>query len=73
MATNRQPSAPQTNSWENWHEDEIVEELHRHRAELAERFDYDLRRLYEYYSSVPIDPQISHADIQPATAKRSEK
>ncbi len=73
MATNRPPSVHPTNSWENWHEDEIVEELHRHRAELAQRFDYDLARLYEYYSSVPIDPQIPRADIQPATAKRPEK
>lgn len=70
MATNRLPSAPQTNSWENWHEDEVVEELHRHRAELAEHFDYDLKRLYEYYSSISIDPQIPRADIKPVTPKR---
>ena len=61
MATNRLPSAPQM----NWHKDEIVEELHRHRAELAERFDYDLERLYEYCSSIPIDPRMRRADIEP--------
>lgn len=70
MATNRLPSVPQMNSWEKWHEDEIVEELHRHRADLAERFDYDLESLYEYYSSVPIDPQMKRANIQPVTPKR---
>ncbi len=69
MATTRLPSAPQTNSLENWHKDGIVEELHRHRAELAERFDYDLERLYEYYSSVPIDAQMRRANIKPITPK----
>ena len=72
MATNRLPSAPQTNSWENWHEDEIIEELHRHRAELAERFDYSLESLYEYYSSLPIDPQVPRANLQPVSRKLSE-
>ncbi len=70
MATNRLPSAPQTSSRESWHEDELVEELHRHRAKLAERFDYDLKHLYEYYSSIPIDPKIPWADIKPVTPKR---
>ena len=60
MATNRLPSAPLMNSW---HEDELVEELHRHRAEIAARFDCDLERMYEYYSSVPIDPEAPRADI----------
>lgn len=67
MATNHRPSAPRTNSWEEWHEDEIVEELHRHRVEIAERFDCDLDRIYEYYSSVPIDPSMPRANIQPVT------
>lgn len=40
MTTNRLLSVPQTNSWENWHENEFVKELHRHRAELTECFDY---------------------------------
>ena len=70
MDTNHLSSVPQTNSWENWHDDEIVEELHRHRAELAERFEYNLERLYEYYSSVPVDPRIARADIQPVTPNR---
>ncbi len=69
MATNRLPSAHQTNSLKNWHKDEIVEALHRHRAELAERFNYDLERLYEYYSSVPIDPRMQRANIQPVKPK----
>jgi hypothetical protein len=51
------------NSLESWHKDKIVEELHRHRAELAARFDYDLKRLYEYYASVPISPRRRRAGI----------
>ncbi len=74
MATNHRSSAPQTNSWEeDWHEDELVEELHRHRAEIADRFDGDLGRMYEYYLSVPVDPQAPRAHILPATPKRPEK
>ncbi len=69
MATNHQPSVPPTNSWEKWHEDEIVEELHRHRAELAECFDYSLERLYEYYCSISIDPQVPCMNIQPISHK----
>ena len=64
MDTKRLPSARPTNSW---HEDEFVEELHRHRADVAERFDYDLERMYEYCSSVPIDPEAPLADIRPVT------
>lgn len=67
MATNHLPSAPQTNSWENWHEDELLEELHRHRAEIAERFDCDLERMYDYYFSVPLDPKITRAVARPIT------
>ncbi len=44
-----------------------MEELHRHRADVAERFDYDLERMYEYCSSVPIDPEAPLADIRPVT------
>jgi hypothetical protein len=73
MATDRLSSAPPTNCSANWHKDEIVEELHRHRAELAERFDYDIDRLYEYYASVPISPRMRRANIQPVTPKHSEK
>ena len=73
MATNRLPSAPRTNSSENWHKDEIVEELHRHRAELAARFDYDLKRLYEYYASVPISPRMRLAKIPLVKPKRTPK
>ena len=67
---NHLQSAPRTNSWETWHEDEVVEELHRHRAGIADRFDYNLDRMYDYYLSVPIDPQVSRADIPPVTRKR---
>jgi hypothetical protein len=70
MATNRRPSAPRTNSSENGPKDTIVEELHRHRAELAARFDYDLERLYEYYASVPISPRMRRIEIQPVEPKR---
>jgi hypothetical protein len=69
MATNHLPSAPPTNSWEAWHEDEMVEELHRHRGEIAQRFDCNLERMYEYYFSVPIDSHVPRADIQPVTPK----
>jgi hypothetical protein len=70
MATNRLPSAPRTSSSESWHKDEVVEELHRHRAELAARFDYDLKRLYEYYASVPISPRMQRAEISLVKPKR---
>jgi len=69
MATNHRSSVPQKNSGEAWHEDELVVELHRHRAEIAERFDCNLERMYEYYFSVPIDPQAPRADIQPVPLK----
>jgi hypothetical protein len=71
MATNHQPSAPRTNSSESWHKDEMVEELHHHRAELAARFDYDLERLYEYYASVPISSRMRRAEIPPREPKRT--
>ena len=69
MATNQPPSVPPTNLWEGWHEDEVVEEIHRHREEIARRFDYDLERLYEYYSSVPFSPDVRRWDGPPATRK----
>ena len=72
MGTNRLPSAHQTNSWENWPDGEILEELHYHRAELAQRFDYSLEHLYEYYSSVLIEPEIPRLDMQQERAKRSK-
>jgi hypothetical protein len=71
MATNRRPSAPRTSFSESWHRDEIIEELHHHRAELAARFDYDLERLYEYYASVPISPRMRRIEIQPVEPKRA--
>ena len=73
MATNQRSSVPPTNLWEGWHEDELVEELHRHREEIANRFDGNLERMYAYYSSVPIDPNVRHADIQPATRSSPKK
>ena len=73
MATNQQPSVLPTNSWEGWHEDELVEELHRHREKIANRFNCNLDQMYEYYSSVPIDPKIRRSDIQPATPSSREK
>ncbi len=73
MATNQQQSVPPTNLWEGWHKDEFVEEIHRHREEIANRFDCDLERMYAYYSSVPIDLNIRRADIQPATPSSQEK
>ena len=48
MATNRQPYVPPRNSSEILRDD-IVEEIHAHRAELAAEFDYDLERLFRYY------------------------
>ncbi len=50
-----------------------MEELHRHRAEIAERFDYDLVRMYEYYSSLSIDPDAPRADIEPVTPELGQK
>ena len=67
MATDRLSSAPPTNSWEEWHEDELVEELHRHREEIANRFGSDLQLMYEYYSSIPIDPKVRRAELKPVT------
>jgi hypothetical protein len=64
MAMNHLPSALPTNSWE-WHEDEVVEELHQRRAQIAERFDCDLDRVYEYYLSVPILAGVSRAALKP--------
>ena len=68
MAMNHLPSALPTNSWE-WHEDEVVEELHHHRAQIAEHFDCDLGRMYEYYLSVPINPEVSRAALKPVIPK----
>ncbi len=73
MATNQLPSVPPTNSWEEWHEDELVEELHRHREEIANRFDCNLDRMYEYYSSVPIDPKVRPATIQPVSPSSPDR
>jgi hypothetical protein len=51
MATNRRPSVPPKSSSEAPH-DEIVEEIHAHRAELAAKFDYDMERLFRYYQQM---------------------
>lgn len=69
---NHPSSALPTNLWESWHEDEVVEELHRHRAAVAELFDCDLERMFEYYAGVPVDPHIAVADIQPVTPNTAE-
>lgn len=61
MATNHLSSAPPTNSWETWSDDELVEERHCHRAEIADRFDCNLEGMYEYYLSMPIDPEVCRA------------
>jgi hypothetical protein len=48
MATNRQPSAPPTNSWDLTRKpkDEIVEEIHEWRRSYAASFDFDLDRMF---------------------------
>jgi len=48
MDTKSRPSAALKNSSDTWHDD-IVEQIHEHRARLAERFNYDLDKLLEYY------------------------
>lgn len=48
MATNRLPSVLPKNS-SGIRADEIVEDIHAHRAELAARFSYDLDQLFGYY------------------------
>lgn len=48
MAMNRLPSALRKNSTDI-QDDEIVEDIHAHRAELAARFSYDIDQLFEYY------------------------
>ncbi len=63
MAMNHLPSALPTNLWD-WHDDEVVGELHHHRAQIAERFDYDLDRMYEYYFSVPVNAEVSRAALR---------
>jgi hypothetical protein len=52
MATNHPPSAPQESWRRNWAElthDDIVEEIHAHRAELFERFHGDEAAIFQYY------------------------
>ena len=48
MAMNRPPSVLPKNSIEI-RADEIVEDIHAHRAELAARFGYDIDQLFGYY------------------------
>ena len=64
MATNHLPSAPRKNSSEIDH-DEIVEEIHAHRAELAARFDYDMERLFRYYQELEGKNQARRAPESP--------
>lgn len=48
MDTNHLPSVLPKSSTEA-RIDEIVEEIHAHRAELAAKFGYDIERLFGYY------------------------
>lgn len=71
MATEHPSSAPLTNLMRTWHKDEIVEELHRHRAEVHDRFKGDLDRICDYYASFPVDADVQYAELEPVTPKKS--
>lgn len=63
MATNHPPSVPQKSSqektWANWMHDDIIEEIHAHRAALSERFHGNLDELLRYYQSLDIPVRVS--------------
>ena len=65
MDTRPRPSAAQKNSSDVW-QDDIVEEIHEHRARLAERFNYDLDKLLEYYREGEERNPGRRADSSPA-------
>lgn len=44
--------------------------LHAYRARLARRFDYDVKRISEYFHSVPLPPGVHRA---PSDRKRPDE
>lgn len=71
MATNRQPSAHPTSSWDLTRKpkDEIVEEIHAGRQAYAAKFDFDLDRMFADLKSKEASNSAPRAQLLPLDAK----
>ena len=64
MDTNHPRSAP-PKKWNELMHDDIVEEIHAHRAALSDRFHGNLEEIFRYYQSLEIPVPFSSSPPQP--------
>ena len=68
MAMNHPPSVPPKSSkestWAATMYDEIIEDIHAHRAAVSDRFGGDLAAMLEYYESLDVPIPVSKARPQ---------